>query len=160
MQDWLTSSCRCHSKSRQQTGTASPPPPWLSSSSFSSAWQKPQRRKPFLSIVIVDAIAAGSRVLGVTPYMSSLFQSCNKGGRMTCHVSRALDILFLLQIVNQPIVEGKRGFGCARESAKLVAWHCTPAFVIEKMGVGQMRLSTFWIGRPVSPARNVHFERP
>ena len=49
--------------------------------------------------------------MGVAPYLSSLFQSCNKGGRMTYHVSRALDILFLLQIVHQPIVEGMRGFG-------------------------------------------------
>ena len=49
--------------------------------------------------LLVDAIAAGSKLMGGTTYMSSLFQSCNKGGSMTCHVSRPLDILFLLQIV-------------------------------------------------------------
>jgi len=53
---------------------------------------------------------------------------------MTYHVSRALDILFVSQIVHQPIVEAMRGFGCARESGKLVAWQCTPAFVIERDG--------------------------
>jgi len=79
---------------------------------------------------------------------------------MTCHVSRALDILFLLQIVNQPTVEGKGGFGCARESAKLVAWQCKTAFVIKRDEWGQSRSSSLCIGRPVSPARNVHFERP
>jgi len=49
---------------------------------------------------VVDTIAAGSRVMGVTMYLSSLFQSCNKGGSMTCHVSRTLDKLILLQIVH------------------------------------------------------------
>jgi len=59
---------------------------------------------------------------------------------MTCHVSRALDILFLLQIVHQLIVEGMRGLGCARKCGKLVAWQCTPAFVIERDGWGALEI--------------------
>jgi len=74
--------------------------------------------------------------MGVATYLSSLFQSCNKGGRMTCHVSRALDVLFLLKIVHQPIVEGMRGFGCASKFEKIVTWPYTPTFVIEREGWG------------------------
>jgi len=50
---------------------------------------------------------------------------------MTCHVGRSLEVIFLLQIVHQPIVEGMRGFNCASEFGKLVAGQGTPAVVFE-----------------------------
>jgi len=68
--------------------------------------------------------------------------------------------MLYFQTVHQLIVKGMRGFGCLRESGRLVAWQCTPAFVIERDGGGHARSSNLWIGRPVSQARNVHFERP
>jgi len=79
---------------------------------------------------------------------------------MMCHVGRALDEIFLLQIVLQPIVDGISDFGCAREFGKLVAGQGTPAFVIERVGRGQLISSRLWIGRPNIPASNVHFETP
>jgi len=33
-----------------------------------------------------------------------------------------------------------RGFGCARESGKLVTWHCTPLVVIEREGCVEMEV--------------------
>ena len=59
---------------------------------------------------------------------------------MTCHISRALDKLFLLRIVQQTIVEGMRRFGFARDCGRLVAWQCTPAFVIERDGWGEIEI--------------------
>jgi len=79
---------------------------------------------------------------------------------MTCHIGRALDEIFLLQIVHQPIVEGMRYFGCARVFGKSVAEQGTPVLVIERVWRGQLTSSMLWIGRPVNPARNVHFEMP
>jgi len=55
---------------------------------------------------------------------------------MTSHVGRALDEMFLLQIVHQAVVERKHGFGCGSELGKLVAGRDTPAVVIEKFGQG------------------------
>ena len=59
--------------------------------------------------------------MGVTLYMSSLFQSSNKGGSMTCHVSTALDIIFLLQRVHKPILEGMRDLVAQENQGNL--WH-------------------------------------
>jgi len=53
---------------------------------------------------------------------------------MTHHVGRAFEEIFLLQIIHQTILEGMRGFVCAREFGKLVAGQDTPAFVIERVG--------------------------
>jgi len=55
---------------------------------------------------------------------------------MTCHAGWALDDIFLLQIVHQPIVKGMRGFGCAREFGNLVTGQSTPALVIERVWRG------------------------
>ena len=52
------------------------------------------------------------------------------------HVGRALGEILLLQMVHQPIVEGMRGFCCAREFGKLVAGQGKTAFVIERVGWG------------------------
>ena len=87
-------------------------------------------------------------------------KGCNKIGSMTCDIGRALVEIFLLQIVYQPVVEGMRSFGCAREFGKLVTGQGTPALVIERVWRGQLTSSRLWIGRPGSPARNVHFETP
>jgi len=59
---------------------------------------------------------------------------------MTCHVGRALDQIFLLQIVLQPIVKGMRGSGCSREFGKLVAGQGAPAFVFERVGQGAIEI--------------------
>jgi len=55
---------------------------------------------------------------------------------MTWIVGWALDEIFLLQIGHQTIVEGMRGFGCAREFGKIVAGQGTPALVIERVWRG------------------------
>jgi len=55
---------------------------------------------------------------------------------MKCLIGWALDEIFLLQIIHQTIVEGMRGFGCAREFSKLVAGQGTPALVSERVGRG------------------------
>jgi len=73
---------------------------------------------------------------------------------------RALYETFLRQIIYQPIVEGMSGFGCARGFGKLMAGQGTLAFVIERVGGGQLISARLWIGRPVIPARNVHFGTP
>jgi len=78
---------------------------------------------------------------------------------MTCYVGRALDEIFLLRIVYQPIVERIRGFVCEREFGKLVAGQGSQALVIESVGRGQLT-SRLWIVSTVSPARNVHVETP
>jgi len=62
----------------------------------------------------------------------------NKIGSMTCHVGRALDETFLLQIVHQPIVERIRGFVCASKFGKFVARQLTPSVVIERVGLGEI----------------------
>jgi len=50
---------------------------------------------------------------------------------MTCNVGRALEVIFLMQIVHQPIIEGMRRFGCPSEFGKLVAGQGKPAVVME-----------------------------
>jgi len=70
---------------------------------------------------------------------------------MTCHVGRALDEIFLLQIVHQQFVEGMRGFGCAREFGKRVAWQGTTVFVIERAGRGAFEI-LYVMDRPSSHA--------
>jgi len=52
---------------------------------------------------------------------------------MTCHIGRALDEIILLQIVYQPIVDGMRGFCCARVFGKSVAGQGTLVLVIERV---------------------------
>jgi len=79
---------------------------------------------------------------------------------MTCNIGRALDEIFLLQIVYQLVVEGMRGFGCARKFGKLLTGQGTAALVNERVWRGAMTSSSLWNGRPVSPAKNVHFETP
>jgi len=55
---------------------------------------------------------------------------------MTCHIGWALDEILLLKIVHQPIVEGMRGFVCARVFGKSVAGQGTPVLVIERVWRG------------------------
>jgi len=52
---------------------------------------------------------------------------------MTCHIGRALDEIFFLQIIHQPIVEGMRGFCCERVFGKSVTGLCTSVLVIERV---------------------------
>ena len=53
---------------------------------------------------------------------------------MTCYVGGALDIIFYLQIVHQPVINGVRRFGRSSKFGELVTWQGTPVFVIEKFG--------------------------
>jgi len=55
---------------------------------------------------------------------------------MTCHIGRALDEIFLLQIIYQAVVNGIRGFGCAREFGKLLTGQGTPVLVIGRVWRG------------------------
>jgi len=79
---------------------------------------------------------------------------------MTCHIGRALDEIFFLQIVHQTIVQGMRDYVCARVFGKSVAGQSTPVLVIERVWRGQLTSSRLRIRRPVSLARNVHLEMP
>ena len=51
---------------------------------------------------------------------------------MTCHVRRAFCIRFRLQVVHQPIVEGKSGFGCAIDGEKFVTRQSASAFMVKR----------------------------
>jgi len=77
---------------------------------------------------------------------------------MTCQIWWALNEILLLHKVYQPIVDLTRGFVCARESGKLVAWQCTPVFVIETDVWGAREILYVMERPPVSSARNVHIE--
>jgi len=55
---------------------------------------------------------------------------------MTCHVRRAMDVIFLLQTVHEPIVDGMRRFICASEFGNLVAGQGTPTVAIEGVSRG------------------------
>ena len=85
---------------------------------------------------------------------------CNKIGSMTCLVGWALDVIFSLQMMHQPIVEGVRCCGCASNLRELLAGQGTPASVIDGVGLGQLRFSRLWICRHVRPERNVSLETP
>ena len=61
------------------------------------------------------------------------FIGLQKIGSMTCHIGRALEEIFLLQIVHQPIIVGMRGFCCARIFGKSVAGQDTLVLVIESV---------------------------
>ena len=50
---------------------------------------------------------------------------------MTCHVRRAFDLIFLLQIVHQKIVERMRSFGCASKFGNFVEEQDKPSVMIE-----------------------------
>jgi len=52
---------------------------------------------------------------------------------MSCHVGRAVDEIFFLYVIQQPIVGRMCGVVCASESGKLVAGQGTPALVIERV---------------------------
>ena len=50
---------------------------------------------------------------------------------MKCHMRRALDIIFCLQVVQQAIIKGVRRFGYPSKFGEFVAWHGTPVIVVE-----------------------------
>jgi len=55
---------------------------------------------------------------------------------MTCHIGRAIDEIFLLKVVQQPIVDGMRGFVAQEYLGILSHGKGTSVLVIERVWRG------------------------